>query len=96
MPNFMDCHIFLTFQTINGEQLCIVIAVDYEAIPAQTLTVRWETYGPSCPVLFQAAAPAQTIITDFKATDEKSMVLSILPIMILRLSLAEHVSLAAH
>jgi hypothetical protein len=45
------------------------------AIPPQTLTGRREIYGPSCLILFQAATPAHTIVTGFKATDEKSMVL---------------------
>jgi hypothetical protein len=75
MPNFMEGYIFLTFPTISGNNYALELQLTMGAIPAQTLTGRWEIYGPNCLVLFQAATPAQTIITGFKATDEKSMVL---------------------
>ena len=75
MPNFMDGCIFLTFPTISGSNYALELQLTIGAIPAQTLSGRWEIYGPNCMVLFQAATPAQTIITGFKATDKKSMVL---------------------
>ena len=75
MLNFMECYLFVTYSTISGKKLFIRASLDYGAIPAQTLTEKWEINRPSCLVLFQAATPAQTIITGFKAINEKSIVL---------------------
>jgi hypothetical protein len=75
MPNYMEGYIFLTFQTVAGNTYALELQLTMGSIPPQTFTGRWEIYGPSCLILYVAATPAQTIVTGFKATDEKSMVL---------------------
>jgi hypothetical protein len=51
----MDCYIFLTFQTVAGTNYALELQLTMGAIPAQTLTGKWEIYGPSCLILFQTA-----------------------------------------
>jgi hypothetical protein len=71
----MEGYILLTFQSISGNNYALELQLIIGAIPAQTLSGRREIYSPSCLVLLQAAIPAQIIITGFKATEEKPIVL---------------------
>jgi hypothetical protein len=75
MPNYMSSgYIFLTFQTIAGNNYALELQLTMGAIPPQNLSGKWAILGPSVLMLYVAATPAQTVITGFKATEEKSMV----------------------
>jgi hypothetical protein len=74
MPNFVDGYIYLAFETVAGNNYALELQTTMASIPAQNFTGTWKIYGPSVLMLYVAAKPAQTIITGFKATEEKSMV----------------------
>jgi hypothetical protein len=86
MPNYMEGYIYLTFQTIVGNNYALELQLTMGSIPPQTFTGRWGIYGPSS-LIYVAATP----VAGFKATDEKSNVLiSYTPTIILKQSSAEH------
>jgi hypothetical protein len=73
MPNFVEGYIFLTFQTLVGSSYALELQLTMGAIPAQTLSGTWKIYGPKLS-LYVPATPAQTVITGFKAEEEKTLV----------------------
>ena len=76
MPNYMsDGYVYLTFQTIAGNNYALELQLTMGSIPPQTFTGTWQIFGPSVLMLYVPAVPAQTIITGFKATEEKSCVM---------------------
>jgi hypothetical protein len=74
MPNFVEGYIYLTFETIAGNNYALELQMTMASIPAQNFTGTWKIYGPSVLMLYVPATPAQTIVTGFKATDTKSLV----------------------
>ena len=75
MPNWNEGYIFLTFQTVIGYDYALEFALTMGSIPPNpNLTGTWRIYGPNLNLTVAASPAGQTVITGFKATDEKSMV----------------------
>jgi hypothetical protein len=72
MPNFNEGYIFLTFETIIGNNYAVELGLTMGSIPAQNFTGTWKIYCPGNQI-YVPATSAQTVITGFKATDTKSM-----------------------
>jgi hypothetical protein len=76
MPNYMsDGYVYLTFQTTAGSNYALELQLTMGSIPPQNLTGTWQIFGPSVLMLYVPATPAQTIVTGFKASEEKSAVM---------------------
>ena len=76
MPNWSSTgYVYLTFQTVAGSNYALELQLTMGAIPPQTLSGKWQIFGPSVLMLYVPATPAQTIVTGFKATEEKSGVM---------------------
>jgi hypothetical protein len=75
MPNYLEGYVYLTFQTVAGNNYALELQLTMGSIPTQAFTGTWQIFGPSCLMQYVAATPAQTIITGFKATDVKSSVM---------------------
>ena len=76
MPNWSSAgYIYLTFQTVAGANYALELQLTMGAIPQQTLSGTWQIFGPSVLMLYVPATPAQTIVTGFKASEDKSGVM---------------------
>jgi hypothetical protein len=74
MPNFVEGYIFLTFQTIIGCDYALELSLTMGSIPANpNLNGTWHIYAQGVSLNVTATPVGQTVITGFKATEEKSM-----------------------
>jgi hypothetical protein len=76
MPNWSEGYIFLTFQTVVGCDYALELSLTMGSIPPNpNISGTWRIYGPNLTLYVTGSPAGQTMVTGFKATDEKSMVI---------------------